>query len=439
MRTPLLLMILACLTGCTVAPPPPTPTPSAMVPAEQPAPPATPVQVVTLPPGPLLPARGKTLLMHYMPWYETPATRGRWGTHWKGHGAEHQPDQLDTNGRPDIWSHYHPLIGLYDSTDPDVLECHLLQMRLAGINGVIVDWYGTYDYGDFRSIHDATRAMFEAARRFGLTFAVCYEDRTVDLLVNHWRKFPAEEAAGHLANTFAWMQENWFQAPHYHRHQGRPLVLNFGPIYTPFQSPAVWEAAVAPLPVRPLRFSLHHLWRQAGADGGFSWIHHEPWEGDHPPRQQVYNRIGEIFTYFTTNAEEAIVSAFPGYNDVYVQSHRELGHRHGDTLRETLQVAMAGPWPMIQLVTWNDYGEGTMIEPTHEFGYRFLEIVQEERRREWGVTLTATAEDLRLPAQLLALRKSRQVATGELDDISSLLTLGRYAEARTRLSALAAP
>ena len=31
---------------------------------------------------------------------------------------------------------------------------------------------------------------------------------------------------------------------------------------------------------------------------------------------------------------------------------------------------------MVQLITWNDYGEGTMIEPTMEFGYTMLEHVQ---------------------------------------------------------------
>ncbi len=27
-------------------------------------------------------------------------------------------------------------------------------------------------------------------------------------------------------------------------------------------------------------------------------------------------------------------------------------------------------------MTWNDYGEGTMIEPTKEFGYGFLNTLQ---------------------------------------------------------------
>jgi len=53
------------------------------------------------------------------------------------------PTKTTTKRLADIWSNYHPLIGLYDSTDPDLLECHLLQMKLAGIDGVIPDWYGS--------------------------------------------------------------------------------------------------------------------------------------------------------------------------------------------------------------------------------------------------------------------------------------------------------
>jgi hypothetical protein len=109
---------------------------------------------------------GKTWLMHYMPWYETPEVRGHWGSHWTGHEKQHQPNQKKANGLPDIWSHYHPLIGLYDSTDPNVLECQLLQMKIAGVDGVIVDWYGLGKVADYPNIHKATQAVFEAAGSF---------------------------------------------------------------------------------------------------------------------------------------------------------------------------------------------------------------------------------------------------------------------------------
>ena len=32
---------------------------------------------------------------------------------------------------------------------------------------------------------------------------------------------------------------------------------------------------------------------------------------------------------------------------------------------------------MLQLVTWNDFGEGTQIEPTQEDGFKYLEMVQQ--------------------------------------------------------------
>ena len=115
---------LLALTGCTVAPlPPGTGTPSEPAVKQDATPP-----VWT--PAPL--PEGKLLLMHYMPWYETPAVRGAWGSHWKGPQSQHHPDQLGPDGRPDIWSHYHPLIEPYDSSDPDALECQLLHTGCRG-------------------------------------------------------------------------------------------------------------------------------------------------------------------------------------------------------------------------------------------------------------------------------------------------------------------
>ena len=76
-----------------------------------------------------------------------------------------------------------------------------------------------------------------------------------------------------------------------------------------------------------------------------------------------------------------------------------------------------------------------MIEPTHEFGYTFLEIIQQARRKELGRVFTFTAEDLRLPSRLYALRKKGNVPAAELDRISQLLNKGACSEARTLLDA----
>ena len=46
--------------------------------------------------------------------------------------------------------------------------------------------------------------------------------------------------------------------------------------------------------------------------------------------------------------------------------------------------------PSVQISTWNDYGEGTIIEPTKEFKYQYLEILQKFA----GVSYTSTQLDI---------------------------------------------
>jgi len=411
----------------TAPSPTPSPTPESPAAAE---PVASPVNAVELAePAPVLAAlaegKAKALLMHYMPWYETPAVRGQWGAHWTGHNGEHDPDVIKENGLPDIWSKFHPLIGLYDSTDPDVLECQLLQMKLAGVNGVIVDWYGTYPTADYPAIHEATKAMFEACEKFGMKFAACYEDRSLELLVN-WGEISPAEIPAQLAENLKWAAAEWFGAPQYFQFEGRPLLLNFGPIYV--KEKDAWSGAVDACDPRPAFFALHHLWQDAGADGGFSWVHTEPFDGE-PGEDIIVQRLTDTHNYRSPDPLKSIPSVYPGFEDVYETSLHNLGRREGRTMRETLKAAMNGPWPVVQLVTWNDYGEGTVIEPTHEDGYAALEAVQDARRKELGDDFTFTADDLRLPAKLFKLRKHSGADTSKLNEISMLLANGDTATA----------
>src|SRR5690242_5606191 len=64
------------------------------------------------------------LYMHYMPWFQTPASQGgtaggSWGWHWTMNTQN--PNIVDSSGKRQIAAHYYPKIGPYDSTDPSVL------------------------------------------------------------------------------------------------------------------------------------------------------------------------------------------------------------------------------------------------------------------------------------------------------------------------------
>ena len=94
---------------------------------------------------------------------------------------------------------------------------------------------------------------------------------------------------------------------------------------------------------------------------------------------------------------------------------------------------------VIQIVTWNDWGEGTQIEPSAEFGYRDLEATQRLRRRATNTHLAGTAADLRLPVRWYRLRKAYhddRHLMARLDAASRALLAGRLAQARALLAGM---
>ena len=90
------------------------------------------------------------VLAHYMPWFQ------KYGFHWQQGGAKFDPAEILPNGRANISSHYYPLTGNYDSNDTAVLEYQAALMKMAGIDGVIFDWYGITEGVDYKPIHEAT-------------------------------------------------------------------------------------------------------------------------------------------------------------------------------------------------------------------------------------------------------------------------------------------
>ena len=189
-----------------------TPTPQ---PTRTPKPSSTPAPTRAAPERPLL-------MAHYMPWYQAPSVSGFWGWHWT---MEHfDPAKTDGDGRREIASHTMPLTGPYDSADPHLLEYQVLLMKLSGIDGVIVDWYGIEDFWDYGTINEATQALFEVVKRAGLRFAICYEDQTLRFLTEYDR-VATDDVLAHGQEVMRYLDETWFQDDAYLKHDGRPLLF----------------------------------------------------------------------------------------------------------------------------------------------------------------------------------------------------------------------
>ena len=149
-------------------------------------------------------ATSKSIMVHYMPWYASKSISGHWGSHWT---MKHfDPDKLDATGKQELASHYRPLIGAYDSNDPALLECQVLLMKFSGINGVIIDWYGTKDFRDYAVLHRNSLSLIKYIKKAGLNFAICYEDQTVKHMINGGVLKKSQELA-YAKKEFLWMEK----------------------------------------------------------------------------------------------------------------------------------------------------------------------------------------------------------------------------------------
>ena len=307
------------------------------------------------------------IYVHYMPWFETNESSAdkKWGYHWTM--ANKNPNTIGANNRREIASYYYPLIGPYHSGDKNVIENHLLLMKYSGIDGVLIDWYGTYDVNDYRMVKENTEQLIAMLGKVGLEYAIVYEDRVTTNVVNAGKAISVTSAA---KTDLAYLEKNYFDDANYIKVNGKPLLLNFGPIV--LQTPAEWTNVFGALTAKPTFLTLWDQSVEAGvnASGEYAWVF----------KNSTY------LTNFYTNTKPklalAMGSAYPGFKDYYAQGGGgsaigwTIEHNNGATLDETLALARNANLNYLQLITWNDFGEGTMFEPTIEFQYSYIEKVK---------------------------------------------------------------
>ncbi len=366
--------------------------------------------------------------MHYMPWFETPATMGgsNWGWHWTMNNKN--PNIVDSQGRRQIASHYYPQIGTYASRDADVIEYHTLLMKYSGVDGLMINWYGVQGTnGDLNDLLTSSNAIINQTQDFGMDYNVVLEDR-----------FSAN--INQAKANVAYLRDNYFNDPNYIRinADNDPLLMVFGPIT--FQQPAQWTEILGQAG-EPVDFlTLWYERNDAGtnADGEYAWIYEDE------PLDNYQSHISNFYNSRTPLLNTAGGVAFPGFDDYYDEGGVgdiipfDIPHDNGQVLANTLNLANqnANKIEFLQLATWNDIGEGTMFEPTVETGYSYLLQLQEFT----GVIYGESELDL-----IFQLYRARKEFTGNstkqalLEQASQLLSNLEVDEARSIIDSVLTP
>ena len=289
----------------------------------------------------------------YYTWYGNPEHDGRWA-HWNEYGR-----------RPpaDIASDYHPLLGLYSVRDEAVLDQHMAWIDEAGLDLLILTWKGRGHPTD-----EVAPAIMDIAARHGLSVAFhieTYVGRSPESVV---------EDVAYLFATYG-DKEAFFRtrrgSPYNPGDKSRGLFFLWDPDcrYTdgPANDGTYWREAMDRIHALPegaivLASVTDPEWTDRGHfDGGFSYLN----RGMMDPKQSDH-----FFFWAQTMPRDAwfVPSVTPGYSCRRIGYHHDAntsrngGRTYDAQWREILGTGVTPP--MITVTSFNEWHEGTMIEPT---------------------------------------------------------------------------
>ena len=353
--------------------------------------------------------------MHYMPWFETntSSANGKWGLHWTMANKDPNAFVDGIPGKRQIASFFYPLIGAYHSGDPEVIEYHLLLMKYAGVDAVVIDWYGTHDLYDYKINFENTDQLVKRTAEIGLEFAVVYEpyiNTNVENVTGQSKSLAA-------IDDMNFLRDNYFNQKNYLKINGENAFMVFGNNYTATE----WNAIFKTSGVNPRSYFLQNLTSNLSAinptPGEFFWVNSSDAGG-----QKSWNNSFQGLK---------ISGAYPGFKDYYIQGGWTNSHLNWEidvsasTLRERLSVVKGLNSNVVQIQTFNDFGEGTMMEPTVELGFSFLNELQ----LFTGVQYSTKELELVYKYYMLRTKYKSTVSDAKTKEIFNLLNTYKVAEA----------
>jgi hypothetical protein len=242
----------------------------------------------------------------------------------------------------------------YESDDPLVIARQIEQAQQAGIDGFVVAWLGPGN----RTDQNLARILAQAARR-GFKVSVYFETDSMG---------DAEQVAANLS----YLLSTYASQPAFLRRDGRPAIFFWR---QQAHAPATW--ANIRTQVDPERGS---VWIAEGttADyfGAFDGLHlfNIAWAAD--PASPLRTWAGRTAQAAALQGLRLWVpTIMPGYDDLAVRGGFARDRAAGGYYQATMEAALAtNPTWAVLITSWNQWPEGTQIEPSVSYGRLYLDL-----------------------------------------------------------------
>ncbi|MEJ5260007.1 MAG: hypothetical protein WHS88_07455 [Anaerohalosphaeraceae bacterium] len=300
----------------------------------------------------------RRVMAFYYPWYGTPDGPGGAGrvVHW----GRINPDKRDISD-----STHYPRGGAYDSHCPQVIDRHCRQAQDSGIDTLIVSWWGAGSYED-----RAMPQILDACRRYGLTATVYYE--TVP---------PPQTPQSACSDILRNVLQKYASHPAWLRHNGKPVVFVYGR--------AVEEIGLLGWHQVKQRLEAEFPGGAVLIGDGFSYGTAAVFDGLH-----TYNPAGELagktlpqlrtwcaqtYPQWIQTARQqgriAALTVIPGYDDTKIRTPGlKVPRLDGKLYALQWEAAVRAAPDWILITSFNEWHEGSEIEPSVEYGDAYLKL-----------------------------------------------------------------
>jgi hypothetical protein len=299
----------------------------------------------------------RRVMAFYYPWYGVPEGPGGAGrtVHW---------GKIDAANHDIAASTHYPTLGAYDSHDAKVIEQHCQWAKAARIDTLIVSWWGHGDYSD-----RVMPNILDACERHGLAACIYYE------------RVPKPQTAATAAKDIIRVLEKYGSHQAHLQAAGKPVVFIYGRAVGELGLMG-WLQAVKLVNAgyrggaaligdqfsygAARVFDGVHTYNTAGSLAGRSLADAQKWAADtYPSWVQLADGAGKIST----------ITVIPGYDDTKIRKPGLAVERFdGDSYRIQWVQAMAADPHWVLVTSFNEWHEGSEIEPSLEYGSKYIEL-----------------------------------------------------------------
>lgn len=349
----------------------------------------------------------RKVLAFYYPWYGNPNAEGgsgRW-SHWADVDEDQKQIASSTN---------YPTLGPYDSHDPKLIAQHCAWAKQAGIDGFIASWWGNGSFSD-----KALRPVLDGCGKAGLEVTIYYE--TV----------PRPRNAQAAADDVLQLLKRYGDHPAWLRVDNRPVVFVYGRAVGEIGLGG-WLEAISQVnrqyPKKAV-FLGDQITRSAARV--FDGVHTYNTAGALRAKQlpEVRQWAAKTYPAWVSTADAfsriSTITVIPGYDDTKIRKPGLRVERYdGASYRTQWEQAIKADPHWILVTSWNEWHEGSEIEPSSQYGEQYLEISAEtaarfkstERRQK--PPADSQSAGITEEEKVGQLKKLRGVSIGVLPDAS---------------------